>query len=243
MSIDVQPVTAERWGDLLALFGERGASAGCWCMWFRKPPHRSNEIWSQNRVTFQGLVMDDRVPGLLAYRDGEPVGWVSVAPRPEFGRIVGPGDEGVPGAATSPIWSIVCFYIQGRKRGTGIATALLDAAVEHARNGGAEIIEAYPVEPEGRRPHNGDAFTGLRSMFERAGFSEIGRFDRWFDVPSIGDGEIPVIRKRPGRPVMQLRLGKRRAASGRQAAPGAVGPGMPRRVSSAPKPSRSSTPT
>jgi GNAT superfamily N-acetyltransferase len=241
MPIEVQPLTPERWDDLLALFGERGASAGCWCMWFRARPHHSEAKRAQNRAMLEGLVMDDRVPGLLAYRDGQPVGWVSVAPRPEFERIAGPANEDDPGAATSPIWSVVCFYIHGRKRGTGIATALLSAAVEHARSGGAEILEAYPVEPEGRT-HNGDAFTGLRSMYERVGFREVGRFDRWLQVPSIGDGQVPALRQSPGRPVMQLRPDRSPASRG-QAAAGAPGPGMPRRVSSAPKPSRSATPT
>jgi GNAT superfamily N-acetyltransferase len=205
MSIEVRPVTAERWDDLLTLFGERGAIAGCWCMWFRSRPHGPEDRRTENRAALQGLVMDDRVPGLLAYRDGEPVGWVSVAPRPEFERVTGQAAETEAGAAASPVWSIVCFYIHGRKRGTGIATALLEAAVKHARSGGAQILEAYPVEPEGRT-RSGDAFTGLRSMFERAGFREVGRFDRWLDVPSIGEGEVPALRKRPGRPVMQLRL-------------------------------------
>lgn len=239
MTFDVRPVTAERWDDLVTLFGERGASAGCWCMWFRSRPHGPEDRRSENRSVLQGLVTNDRVPGLLAYRDGEPVGWVSVAPRPEFERIVGVADETEGRGANPPVWSIVCFYIHGRKRGTGIATALLDAAVEHARNGGAKILEAYPVEG---RTHNGNAFTGLRPMFDRLGFREVGRFDRWFDVPSIGEGEVPVLRKRPGRPVMQLRLGKPKKP-GRQAAAGAAGPGVPRRVSSAPKPSRSPTPT
>jgi GNAT superfamily N-acetyltransferase len=241
MTIEVLPVTAERWDDLVALFGERGASAGCWCMWFRARSHHTEERRSENRAMLQGLVNDDRVPGLLAYRDGQPVGWVSVAPRPEYERIAGPASETERGAATPSVWSVVCFYIHGRKRGTGIATALLDAAVEHARSGGAQVLEAYPVEPEDRM-HNGDAFTGLRSMFERAGFRETGRFDRWLQVPSIGEGEVPVLRQPPGRPVMQLRLGGSRAP-GRQGAPSAASPGIPRRASSAPKPSRSSTPT
>lgn len=90
MTFEVQPVTAERWGDLVSLFGERGASSGCWCMWFRARPHPSDRSRALNRATLESLVTDDRVPGLLGYRDGEPVGWVSVAPRPEYERIAGP---------------------------------------------------------------------------------------------------------------------------------------------------------
>ena len=237
MGIDVRPVTAERWDDLLTLFGERGAYSGCWCMWFR----RTKGAWSDNRAMFQGLVDDGRVPGLLAYQDGQPVGWVSLAPRPEYGRIVGPPSDHEPGPAASPVWSVVCFYIDGRQRGGGIATALLDAAVEHARSQGAQVLEAYPVEPEGRT-RSSDAYTGLRSMFERAGFQEVGRFERWRQVPSIAEEDGKPLRRPPGRPVMQLRLADS-SKPRRQPVAGALASGTPRRVSSAPKPSRSSTPT
>lgn len=30
----------------------------------------------------------DTASGLLAYRDGEPVGWVAVSPRAEFSRVM-----------------------------------------------------------------------------------------------------------------------------------------------------------
>ena len=32
---DVAALTPDRWPDLERLFGERGASSGCWCMWWR----------------------------------------------------------------------------------------------------------------------------------------------------------------------------------------------------------------
>jgi ribosomal protein S18 acetylase RimI-like enzyme len=100
---------------------------------------------------------------------------------------------------------VVCFYIDRDHRGTGVATALLSAAIEHARAAGAEVLEAYPVEPEGRTD-NASAFTGLRTMFERAGFRETGRFDRWAAAP-LASGDSPaVVRRAPGRPVMQLTL-------------------------------------
>jgi hypothetical protein len=34
--IDCRPLTSDRWDDLERLFGpERGAFAGCWCLWFK----------------------------------------------------------------------------------------------------------------------------------------------------------------------------------------------------------------
>ena len=205
-AIAIQPATAARWPDLLELSGERGAYSGCWCMWLR----RRNAEWLEagnagNRDGLKRLVDAERVPGLIAYVDAKPVGWTSVAPRPEYERISGDRAAAVDGAPDAPVWSVVCFYIDRHHRGTGVATALLDAAIEHARAGGAQILEAYPVEPEGRTD-NASAFTGRRSMFERAGFVETGRFDRWAAIPEASDENPPAVRRAPGRPVMQLAL-------------------------------------
>jgi hypothetical protein len=37
----VHPVTPDRWDDLVMLFGERGASSGCWCRFFLPPARGS----------------------------------------------------------------------------------------------------------------------------------------------------------------------------------------------------------
>jgi GNAT superfamily N-acetyltransferase len=127
-----------------------------------------------NRAATKRLVSTGRVPGLLAYRDGKPVGWISVAPREEFGRIER-------SSVTKPIddepgvWSIVCWYIDRGNRGQGVGSALLAAAVDHARRKGARIIEGYPVDPSLRKHTNAEAFVGIDSMFHRAGFREVAR--------------------------------------------------------------------
>jgi GNAT superfamily N-acetyltransferase len=208
--IEVRPVTKDRWDDLRALFGDRGAYAGCWCMWFRVP----NRAWKQNgsagnRAAMRAIVDEDRVPGLLAYRDGNPVGWVSVAPRREYERIAGDEEaaarEESAEPSSAPVWSVVCFYIDRHHRGSGVASALLSAAIDHARVRGARVLEAYPVEPEGRT-ENASAFTGLRSMFERHGFVETGRFERWRAAPTASGPDARAPGRPPGRPVMRLEL-------------------------------------
>jgi GNAT superfamily N-acetyltransferase len=201
--VSIHPLTSDRWDDLVTLFGPRGAQSGCWCMWFRV----ANAGWwaagnAGNRTAFEGLVRTERVPGLLAYLGGQPVGWVSVSPRAEYRRIVGEV-TGEPGS--DPVWSVVCFYIHRDHRRAGIAHALLEGAIAHARVSGATILEAYPVDSSKRVPV-GSAYTGLRTMFERAGFRETGRFDRWRSAPHASDPLPPPLRKPPGRPVMRLDL-------------------------------------
>jgi GNAT superfamily N-acetyltransferase len=173
--VSVRPVTPSRWADLEALFGPRGAYAGCWCMWFRE---KSSEFERKgnagNKRSLAGLVRRNRQPGLLAYVDGEPAGWVSVAPREEFGRIE--RSPVLKRVDDSPVWSVVCFYIAKGHRGTGLGKRLLDAAAHHAARKGARIVEAYPWDTgTGRKLTNAEAFIGLLPMFEAAGFREVAR--------------------------------------------------------------------
>ncbi|MGZ4689496.1 MAG: GNAT family N-acetyltransferase [Acidimicrobiia bacterium] len=171
---DVSPLTPERWPDLEALFGERGASSGCWCMWWRVAA-KDWELNSGdgNREAFRSIVSSGPPPGLLAYHDGRPVGWIAVAPRAELPRLnrspkLKPVDD-------VPVWAVTCFYIDRTFRGTGVAGTLLAAAVEHARAAGAKVIEGYPIDPGGGRVSNASAYTGVLDMFRAAGFDEIER--------------------------------------------------------------------
>ena len=132
----------------------------CWCMWWRR---RTGDA-SKNKNAMRTIVREGREPGILAYDDGRPVGWVSVAPRQEFGQLVhsrvyGPRDE------LANVWSIVCFYVDPRAKKRGVARALLEAAVDHALRRGAAIVEAYPHE-------SGD-FMGSPEWFERLGFKPV----------------------------------------------------------------------
>lgn len=187
---DIRPVTPARWRDLEALFGDRGAVAGCWCMWWRLPAKEwSENAYEGNRRSMRSIIERGEKPGLLAYRDGAPVGWVSVARREEFSRIersrvLGPIDD-------AKVWSVVCFYIHRSERGSGIGSALLEAAVNEAAKRGATIVEGYPVDPRGGKTSNGSAFTGIEKMFRAAGFEEVER-------------------RSPGRPIMRKIVGKGR---------------------------------
>lgn len=179
--LDIRPVTADRWEDLAAFFGPSGAFAHCWCTWWRQTAAEFSQGEAEggdgNRALMHEIVEAGSEPGLLAYRDGQPVGWTSVAPRPQYGRILrsrrigpAPGEE-----ADEHIWSVVCFWIPRRERGKGVANALLKAAVDQARARGATTLEAYPVDTAGGRRPSANLFTGTLSMFQRAGFHEVDR--------------------------------------------------------------------
>ena len=173
-NLEFHPVAPDRWDDFEALFGPRGACGGCWCMWWRLTraefEHHKGE---GNRIAMKTLIESGQVPGILAYADGKPAGWCSVAPREEFGslqrsRTLKPVDD-------RPVWSVVCFFIAKAYRRQGLTTRLLRAAVDHAAAQGAEIVEGYPSEP--KKPDAPDVFlfTGTASAFRKAGFVEVAR--------------------------------------------------------------------
>lgn len=172
--IAIRPLTPARWADLERLFGERGASAGCWCMWWRLPRKEwQKQQGAGNKRAFRRIVGQGRQPGLLAYVDGQPAGWCAVEPRESYpvlanSRVLKPVDE-------QPVWSVVCFFIARPYRKSGLSSELLRAAVAHARKHGAKIVEGYPVDPRGGAMPDAFAWTGLPGTFRKAGFREAAR--------------------------------------------------------------------
>ena len=173
LAVEVHPLTPQRWPDFEKLFGKNGACAGCWCMWWRLPAAQWRAQKGEgNRKAMRTLVKAGAGPGLLAYADGQAVGWCALAPREEYprfatSRVLKPVDD-------QTVWSVTCFFIARAWRRRGITRQLLEAAAEFARRQGATILEGYPVEPRHDQP---DAFvyTGLASAFRKAGFEEVAR--------------------------------------------------------------------
>ena len=177
-SIEILPLTRDRWADVSALFDEGGDPRTCSCMFWRV---RSKD-WSfanaaEAREGFHALVEQDRdpAPGLLAYADGRVVGWVSVAPRDDYERLT--NSRVRPKIDETPVWSIVCFVVSRSARGQGLTTRLLDAAMDYAIEHGAPALEAYPVEVADGRIPAAVGYTGLLSTFVAAGFEVVHEID------------------------------------------------------------------
>ena len=187
----VRPLTLDRWDDLEAVFRAKGCSMarGCWCMYYRETgrvdPPVGVSASEDRRRRLRELASADPPAGLLAYADGVPVGWVAVAPRSHYPRLVrSPVAKAVD---ELPVWSVVCFVVLAPHRGRGVARALLRGAIDHAHARGAVALEAYPIDKPGRGQ---DTFmwNGARSMYAREGFVEVAR-------------------RRPERPVMRRFFG------------------------------------
>ena len=128
---------------------------------------------ADNRRTLRKLVKSGGSPGVMAYVDGKPAGWCSIAPREQFAflsrsRVLRPVDD-------ERVWSVSCFFVARPYRQQGVTLPLLKAAVELARRKGARIVEGYPVDPRHGKLPGAFLWTGLPKTFLRAGFKEVAR--------------------------------------------------------------------
>jgi GNAT superfamily N-acetyltransferase len=170
--MEILPLSPETWPALAALFAAGGDPKWCWCQFWRKPGVSwSNTTPDDNRAELRALVGRDPAPGLVALRDGVAVGWVGLGPREDFGRLT--RSRTIPTLPGDAVWTVNCFVVARVARRSGVAGALLDAAVAYAREHGARLVEGYPVQTGGKRMSAASAYTGTSGMFERAGFDEV----------------------------------------------------------------------
>lgn len=189
--LEIRPLTPDLFVDVATLFEQGGDPKWCWCVYFRfRGRDWTNSTAAENRAALETLTERPLAPGLLAYDDDRPIGWVSLGPREDyerlaFSKVLAPVDD-------APVWSIVCFVVSRRARGRGVAAVLLAAAIAWARDHGATTLEAYPVDTGGGRVPAASAFHGTLAMFERAGFEVVER--RQWNAAS------------PVRPIVRLAL-------------------------------------
>jgi GNAT superfamily N-acetyltransferase len=179
-AVDVHPVSPKGWDDVVDLFTRRGPrggtpiTAGCWCQFWHIRGKEYTSGWDgQNRARLEEQVSAGSEPGLLAYLDGEAVGWCRVGPRESFERLE--HSRALARVDEQPAWSIVCFYVHPSAKRQGVASALLDGAVAHAAANRAPVLEGYAARPGHA---NIDAYTGYLPMFLAAGFEPVGEGGR-----------------------------------------------------------------
>lgn len=185
--LEFHPLVPGRWKDLEILFGKAGACGGCWCMWWRlKRSQFEIQKGLQNKKALKKIVESGDIPGILAYTDGQPIAWCSVAERRmypvlERSRILKRIDD-------EPVWSVVCFFVAKSFRHKEVTLKLLQNVIEYVSKRGGKIIEGYPMEPKKNQISDVFAWTGLASTFRKAGFVE-------------------VLRRSPTRPILRYTIG------------------------------------
>ena len=115
---------------------------------------------------------------------------MQIGPRadiPEFnnaGRGSAPLD---PGDASDPsVWAISCFFLRTRARGKGLTHRLVEGGLAFAKENGARLVEACPID-QSKDSRSLSLFVGSTRVFEKAGFSRM-------------------VERKAGRPLMRLVL-------------------------------------
>ena len=171
-SLTIRPLTPDLMDDMgTALKGTWGSS--CWCTHPRLTDAQMKELpgagpmRQRRRDAMEALARRPHAPGLLAFEDDVPVGWVAVAPRHELARV--DRSRATPRVDDEDVWVIPCVTVHKTARGRGIGVALIRAAAAYAIEQGAPAVEAYPRAGE-ERTGDDNAYFGTEPLFRRAGF-------------------------------------------------------------------------
>ena len=185
--VTIVPANEAACDDLQTVFGARGAAANCQCQRYKLRPReafskfpveeRARRLREQSAC---GRPESETTSGIVAYLEGEPVGWCAVEPRPAYGGLVRnnrvPWEGRSEDKADDSVWAVTCIFVRAGFRGRGIAYALAQAAVDFARDRGARALEAYPLlTTPGQKIAWDEIHVGSRSVFAAAGLGEVNR--------------------------------------------------------------------
>ena len=185
--LTIVPANEASCEDLQTVFGTRGSAAYCQCQRYKLRPkeafakfpveERAHRLRMQTEC---GNPKSETTSGLVAYLDGDPVGWCAVEPRPNYPGLL--RNTPVPWKGRSEdktdesVWAATCVFARAGFRRRGIGYALARAAVDFARRRGARALEAYPMLTQPDEDITwGELHMGNRSIFEAAGLAEVSR--------------------------------------------------------------------
>lgn len=168
--ITVRPISPDQHDVVLHYFdmvayADNPNWSKCFCM-ERLVDDYESRTKQQNRESRSELIRSAKANGLVAYRLGRVVGWCHAAPKNELVNVEGEKDP--------TVGAIVCFVVAPDQRRQGVATTLLEAALEHLRERGMTTAEAYPflgeIDPARWTQIN---YVGPLSMYVKAGFEVV----------------------------------------------------------------------
>ena len=178
----IRPITKARQKDFESLMKTNSITGSCWDIWPRRLSAEGaarRAFWKAKGVTASEgnrrdvarIIRAGKPVGLLAYRSGEPVGFISVGPRVAYARV--DTSKTSPPVDDVAVWAVPCFYVHRAHRGTGVTAALLRAAVDYAGKQGAPAVEGYPRSDDAPRVSAESAFFGTEAQFRRAGYRKV----------------------------------------------------------------------
>ena len=183
-AVRVVPANEASWEDLQTVFGTRGQAARCQCQRYKLRRRESfasfpveERAHRLRQQTDCGHRASDTTSGLVAYLDGEPVGWCAVEPRTAYEGLLRnnrvPWSGRTEDKADAGVWAVTCLFTRAGYRKRGVSRALARAAVDFARQRGARAIEGYPMTTKNVIVE--ELHVGTEGVFADAGFVEVSR--------------------------------------------------------------------
>jgi GNAT superfamily N-acetyltransferase len=179
-------LSKKTWPDFERLFSKGGGWGFCWCMHFHRPRslpknerlHYRAQRALRNHRQKRELVEKGCSHGILAYSNGEPVGWCQYGPKEELPRIDNSRKyrDVAPEDGVKRLWRITCFVVDKKYRRREVASATLRAALEAIRNRGGGLVEAYPIAHWKAGTFGNVSTHGTVSMFRKQGFKAVAPF-------------------------------------------------------------------
>ena len=180
----IVPANEASWEDLQAIFGTRGTGARCQCQRYKLAPREAFSKFPVEERAFRLRQQTDcgnpdsgTTSGLVAYLDGEPVGWCAVEPRSAYEGLVRtfkvPWEGRDEDRADDSVWAVTCLFARAGFRKRGVSRALARAAVDFAREGGARAVEGYPITTKDVIAE--ELHVGTEGVFAAAGLTEVSR--------------------------------------------------------------------
>jgi GNAT superfamily N-acetyltransferase len=183
-AVRVVPANEASWDDLRAVFGTRGQAARCQCQRYKLAPRESfgsfpveERAHRLRQQTDCGQPESGTTSGLVAYLDGDPVGWCAVEPRIAYQGLLRnfrvPWDGRAEDRNDPSVWAVTCVFTRAGFRKRGISRSLVRAAASFARRRGARAVEGYPITTKDVILE--ELHVGTESVFADAGFTEVSR--------------------------------------------------------------------
>ena len=176
------PANEASWEDLQAILGTRGQASRCQCQRYKLRPRESfasfpaeERAHRLRQQTDCGHPESGTTSGLVAYLDGEPVGWCAVEPRTAYEGLVRnnrvPWTDRAEDKTDDSVWAVTCLFTRVGFRKRGVSRTLARAAVDFARERGARAIEGYPITTKNVIVE--ELHVGTQGLFADAGFAEV----------------------------------------------------------------------
>ena len=178
MPLRTRPLDESTWPDFAALVERNnGVWGGCWCMGFHEEGVGRHKTPEQNRRAKECRVREGRAHAALVFERDTCMGWCQFGPPEELPRVKHKRAY-LADLTALPDGRITCFFVDKRRRRSGVAEAALAGALQEIARLGRGTVESYPEDADGRKVSSSFLHNGTLALFERHGFERTRRLGK-----------------------------------------------------------------